>query len=154
MTSLRPATNRLNTMNEEEQHLDYLRIGYYVLGGIISLFALIPLIHVGVGIAAVAGALETEPPGESFPPFFGWIFIIMGSVFILIGQSIAALTVLCGRFIKQRKNHTFIFIIGCIQCAFFPFGTVLGVFTIILLSKPEVKELFGKTPAPSPETNA
>ena len=143
-----------NAMTEEEQHLDYLRIGYYVLGGVISLFALIPLIHVGLGIATVAGALETESAGESIPPFFGWFFIIMGSVFILIGQSIAALTIMCGRFIKQRKHYSFVFIIGCIECAFFPFGTVLGVFTIILLSKPEVKELFGKTPDPSPGTSA
>jgi hypothetical protein len=31
---------------------------------------------------------------------------------------------------------------ACIQCAFFPFGTVLGVFTIITLSRERVKELF------------
>ncbi len=73
---------------------------------------------------------------------FGWLFIITGSVFILIGQAIAILTILCGHFINKRKYYLFVFIVGCIECAFFPFGTVLGVFTIILLSKPKVKELF------------
>jgi hypothetical protein len=33
--------------------------------------------------------------------------------------------------------------IAGIECIFIPFGTVLGVFTIIVLMRPTVKELFG-----------
>jgi hypothetical protein len=33
---------------------------------------------------------------------------------------------------------------ACIQCAFFPFGIVLGVFTIIVLSRESVKGVFGR----------
>jgi hypothetical protein len=32
---------------------------------------------------------------------------------------------------------------ACIECLFLPFGTILGVFTIIVLSRESVKELFG-----------
>ncbi len=42
--------------------------------------------------------------------------------------------------------RTFVIVIAALSCAFFPFGTVLGVFTIIILSKPEVKSLFQTQP--------
>lgn len=129
-------------MNEQEQHLGYLKIGYYVLGGIIAVFALFPLFHVVIGIAAVTGTLGTKSVGNSFSPMFGWLFIIMGSVFILLGEAMAILSFLCGNFIEKRKYYLFVFIFGCIQCALFPFGTALGVFTIITLTKAEVKVLF------------
>ena len=32
--------------------------------------------------------------------------------------------------------------VGGIETIFMPFGTVLGVFTIVLLNKPEIKALF------------
>jgi hypothetical protein len=31
---------------------------------------------------------------------------------------------------------------ACIECLFIPFGTILGVFTIIVLSRESVKTLF------------
>jgi hypothetical protein len=34
------------------------------------------------------------------------------------------------------------FVVAAIECIFMPFGTVLGVFTIIVLSRPSVKALF------------
>jgi hypothetical protein len=33
-----------------------------------------------------------------------------------------------------------------IECMFMPFGTVLGVFTIITLTREPVKQLFGANP--------
>ena len=38
-----------------------------------------------------------------------------------------------------------------IECMFTPFGTVLGVFTIIVLMRPEVKTMFGIVTAPPPQ---
>ena len=34
------------------------------------------------------------------------------------------------------------FVVAAIECILIPFGTVLGVFTIIALSRPSVKVLF------------
>jgi len=43
-------------------------------------------------------------------------------------------------------------VIAGIECLFMPFGTVLGVFTLVVLVRPSVKELFlrnqGNEPAP------
>ncbi|MEO0454882.1 MAG: hypothetical protein AAFY98_12225, partial [Verrucomicrobiota bacterium] len=70
-------------MTEEETYLHSLKIGHYVLGGIIALFALIPLVHVGMGIALATGNFPSEPEAnEAFPAFFGWIFVVFGLVAI------------------------------------------------------------------------
>jgi hypothetical protein len=36
----------------------------------------------------------------------------------------------------------FVFVVACCECLFMPFGTILGVFTIILLSRESVKSAF------------
>jgi len=59
---------------------------------------------------------------------FGWIF--------------AVIIFLTGRFLAKRKRYMFCLVIACVECLFMPFGTVLGVFTIIVLMRPSVKELF------------
>ena len=35
-------------------------------------------------------------------------------------------------------------VMAAILCAFAPFGTVLGIFSLIILTKPETKKLFGE----------
>lgn len=41
---------------------------------------------------------------------------------------------------------TFVFVMACVQCANVPFGTALGVFTILVLQRPSVKALFEGLP--------
>jgi hypothetical protein len=36
----------------------------------------------------------------------------------------------------------FAFVVSCVECLFFSFGTILGTFTIIVLSREPVKALF------------
>ncbi len=53
--------------------------------------------------------------------------------------------------VNQDSEHlkllsTFHYVVGVLgglfSCVFIPFGTILGVFTIIVLSRPTVKEVF------------
>lgn len=45
--------------------------------------------------------------------------------------------------LRQRQWWTFCYLSGWGECLMFPFGTILGVFTIIVLSRPTVKRSFG-----------
>ena len=45
--------------------------------------------------------------------------------------------------IRQRRWWTFCYLTGWGECLMFPFGTILGIFTIIVLGRPSVKKLFG-----------
>jgi len=123
------------------EHLRLLAIFHYVLAGVAALFSLFPLLHVALGIGMVTGRLG--PPGRGGPPdFFGWIFIGLGAALILMGLGYAALVAVAGNFLRLARNWTFCMVMAALSCAFFPFGTVLGVLTIVALSKPEVRALF------------
>jgi hypothetical protein len=127
-------------MNKDEEQLNLLSIYHYVVGGVMAFFACFPLIHVALGIAMLSGALENakNPP----PSGVGWLFVLLGGFFILIGWTMAVCAIAAGRQLKRRRAHTFCFVVACIECLFMPFGTVLGVFSIIVLQRDSVKQLF------------
>ncbi len=56
--------------------------------------------------------------------------------------SMAFLVFLTDRFIKAQRHHIFCLIIAAIICLQIPFGTTLGIFTLIVLLRPSVKKLF------------
>jgi hypothetical protein len=101
------------------------------------------LIHVFLGIAFIL-APETVTGGSQDipPPFFGWIFLIMGSFAFLSGWTMAVCLLFAARFIKRRTHHLFCIIVAGFSCLVFPFGTALGVFTLIVLMRPQVKAAF------------
>ncbi len=108
-----------------------------------AVFACLPLIHLGVGAAVLMGMEMTDDSGQPAPMWFGWLFFIIGLAGFLVGQAISVSVILSGRFLKQRKHYWFSFVLACIACTFMPFGTVLGVLTIIVLSRDSVKALYG-----------
>jgi hypothetical protein len=127
--------------NQDEQHLQLLSIFHYIVGGLAGLFACFPLIHLAVGIGVIISSF-TEPSAGGPPLLFGLFFVVIAGSIILIGWAFAICIILAGRFITKRKNYMFCLVMAGIECMFTPFGTVLGVFTIITLVRPSVKELF------------
>ncbi len=129
-------------MNHDSDHLKFLSIGFYVYAGWSALIACVPFIHLGMGIMMVLGGLEGEknPP----PPFIGWVFIGFSSFFILFGWALAIASFFAARFLVRKTHYTFVLVLAAIICLFAPIGTVLGVFTILVLVRDSVKELFGK----------
>ena len=135
---------------DDAQHLRLLAIFHYVVGGLTGLLACLPLLHVAIGLAMIyAPHSFSNKPGDEPPAFVGWLFAGFGSALVLTGWAFAVCVLFGGRFIAKRQRYWFVFVLACIQCAMFPFGTVLGVFTIVVLSRPSVKSLFQVTPAVS-----
>jgi len=128
---------------QDENHLRLLSIFHYVVGCLTALFFCFPLIHVSVGVAMLMGAFADGSPNQP-PQFIGIIFVLIGSLIILFGWSVAGCTMYAGHCLSRRKNHTFCLVIAAISCMIVPFGTILGVLTIIVLVKPEVKSLFNQ----------
>jgi hypothetical protein len=84
--------------------------------------------------------------GESTPALFGWFLVVFAAMFIVLGWTFAAFVLTTGRFLARRKHYMFCLVMGGVECIFMPFGTVLGVFTIITLTREPVKQLFGVNP--------
>jgi hypothetical protein len=134
-----------NAVNEQDrQHLQLLSVFHYVVGAFVGLFSCFPIIHLVLGIAMVTGAFGHAADQPALM-IIGTLFIVMGAIFILCGWSFAALLILAGTYLNCRLHYMFCLVMAGISCAFFPFGTVLGVFTIVVLSTPEVRAAFPPT---------
>jgi hypothetical protein len=128
---------------QDAAHLDLLGIFHYVVAGLSALFSLFPVIHLVIGLAMVTGHMgDMHKPGEPDPALFGWFFVAVAVVIIAFGLAFSALLAYAGRCLRQRRRHTFCVVMAAISCAFMPFGTVLGIFTLIVLTKPTVRSLF------------
>jgi len=131
-------------MPQDEEHLRLLSIFHYIVGGLAALFSCFALLYCGFGaLMLYASAHPQMQQGEPPPALIGWIFIGISCFFFLVGEALATCIALAGRFIAQRRRYWFAFVTACVQCLFFPFGIILGVFTIIVLSRASVKQLFG-----------
>jgi len=146
-TALRPKLFLINQMNQDTEQLRLLAIFHYVVAGLAALFSFFPLLYAAVGTIFIFVARHGSPkPGEELPPeFLGWIFAVIGSLLFLLGIAIAICVLIAGCSLAKHRHYWFAFAIACVECLFIPFGTILGVFTIIVLSREQVKALFGAT---------
>lgn len=133
-------TNRPAATETDREHLKLLSIFHYVLAGIVALVGCIPLIHFVVGIGMITGGVATEQePGLAV---MGCFFMALAAVVILLAWGFAAALVLAGKFLAEARHWTYCLVIAAIACTMAPLGTILGVFTIIVLVRPSVKEMF------------
>jgi hypothetical protein len=129
-------------MKQDLEHLKLLSIFHYVVGGLTAFFACFPIIHLAMGIVFIVLSTKADASGDAPPAFMGWIFVIMSITMILLGWSMATCIIVAGRFLARQNHYMFCLVIAGIECLFMPFGTVLGVFTIIVLMRESVKEAF------------
>jgi len=137
--------------NQDELHLQLLSIFHYVAAGMVALVACFPIIHLIIGMFFLLAPPETfTPPDEvgtpqPVPPptlLLGVMFTVIPAIIILTGWTLAVLILLGGRSIARRRGYTFCLVVAAICCMFMPIGTILGVFSIIVLVRPSVKALF------------
>jgi hypothetical protein len=134
-----------NDVNSDLHYLNLLSIFHYILGGMKFLFGFVPLIYVVIGMIMLL-APEKHGGSEEFPKvLFGGLMVFFGLGFTLVTWVMATMMIITGHKLSRHKSYMFCLVIACIECLSTPFGTILGVFTIILLSRPSVKELFHST---------
>ena len=133
----------------DADHLRILSICHYVGAGL-SLLGLgfIGLHYAIMGTVFANPAMwenaKDGPPPEAFFTFFSvfkW-FYLAGAV-MLVAYGI--MNFLSARFIKARRHRTFSLVLGGVNCLRMPLGTLLGVFTIIVLTRESVREIYGET---------
>lgn len=131
--------------SEDESHLRALAIAHYVCGGLTALCALFFLLYVGIGLCMALSpeSFKNQGQGEPPPAFLGWFFVFFGGAFLLVGEALALCLILSGRWLVKGRRYWFSFVVACCACMVMPFGTVLGIFTIIVLSRDSVKRRYG-----------
>jgi len=133
-----------NPAAKDAEHLRLLSIFHYVLAGIKALFACIPIIHLLIGVVMIGASVSGSGSRGAPPAAVGIIFVLFASVMIGLGWGYAICLFKAGQFIARRQRYKFCLILAGVSCIFFPFGTALGVCTLVLLTRPTVKTLFGE----------
>jgi hypothetical protein len=128
--------------NQDVEHLGLLATFHYVLSGLMAVVSLFPLVHVAIGIAILNGAFDQAGNGDPPPRLFGWILVAIPILMILVGLATSVCIAVVGRRLGQHQSYMFCFVMAAIECVLVPFGTALGIFTIIVLSRPTAKMLF------------
>lgn len=127
-------------MNEDLEHLRLLSIFHYVMAALTALFTLIPVVHLLFGMALSFGWGDFDH--DAPPAFVGWLLSCIAGMFILLGGTYAVCLVIAGRSLARHRNWVFCMVIAGISCTVMPVGTILGVFTMVVLNKPSVRALF------------
>jgi hypothetical protein len=151
------------------ERLRILMIGFYIRGGMMAVFGFFFLIYVAMfaGISFIPESAWSQPspaanasPTPSLsvtpsahqnsgaPPVI--MFRIMAGIFSVVTFLIwvvGGLTAYAGRCIQKRRHQLLIHIMAALNCLFIPYGTLLGIFTFIILGSPAAGREFGEATA-------
>ena len=135
-------------LSKDREQLKLLAIFHYVIAAL----------AVGVGgffliYAALGGVMLHRPDlftdhGQSEPPpaFIGGLFVGLGVGIFAAAVGFAVALAVAGRSLWRQVRHTYCLVVAGLCCLFTPWGTVLGIFTLVVLMRPSVKALFGRPP--------
>lgn len=127
-------------MQQEEHNLRIFKILYIIKGILILVFSLIPLFYIFLGVYIFNENEMTEENSQ----IGGAIVMFIGIALFIFFLALGILTLLTAKYLGERKNYDFIFVMAIINCLTGILGIILGVFTILELNKAQVKRLFGK----------
>jgi hypothetical protein len=129
---------------QDEEHLRLLAILHYVLGALTAVGSCFFLLYVGMGMMMLnqPGTFSNGHPNDAPPAAIGWMFTLIGVFATLLGWLCGGLTIYAGKCLSERRASTFIQVMACLNCLHMPLGTALGVFTLIVVNRPTVRELF------------
>lgn len=136
----------------DEEHLKVLSICYYVSAGMTALMSLFGLFYAVIGVIAIASGPNVGSPHEPSPAVVGAIFISIGLGMFGLGLLGAILKIVAGSRIRQRKSRIFCMVVAAIGCLEFPYGTLLGIFTFIILGRSSVRQLFEEAEKELPQS--
>ena len=127
----------------DADHLKILSIFHFVGAGLALLGILFLLAHFAMFHFIFTNPKfwqdqkQGAPPAEFFA-IFKWFYLVFGMWFLASG----VLNVVSGLCLRARKHRSFSLVVAGINCLHLPLGTVLGVFTIIVLIRDLVLELY------------
>jgi len=128
--------------DRDADHLKILSIFWYVIAGLQCLGACFGLVYIVLGIVAFAGGMANR--GGDAPPAaaMGGLFSCIGVFILVLAGTFAFLSFKVARSLVARRSLTLCFVMAALICLSIPLGTILGVFTLVVLSRPSVKASF------------
>jgi hypothetical protein len=130
--------------SRNEAQLSMLSLFHNFVAALWAVLALFPAAYLSTGMEIARGRFEGIP---ELSITFGWSVVLWSIASVVLTLTMAALTFIAGWRLSQGRARAFCLTIAAINCFFFPFGTVLGVLTIIVLKRPAVRSVFETRPS-------
>lgn len=131
-------------MSTPNNNLDTFKILFLIKGILTLCFSLIFVLYAGIG--ALIGNYADFNTSDAPPINPGDIFLIIGAIGFIISVAMGTLTLIAAKYLKEVRNYNFIMVMAIINGLTGVLGILLAVFTVIELTKPEVKSLFNRNP--------
>ena len=127
----------------DADHLKLLAVFHYVVAGFAFLGIGFLILHYTMMSHIMFNPKMWEgqkggPPPQEFFAIFKWFYLVFGAL-LVIGS---VCNLLSGLWIRARRHRVFSLVVAGINCFQVPLGTALGVFTIIVLLRDSVRELY------------
>lgn len=124
----------------EARYLEALPPLYYLLGALWIGGSFLPLLGaLGVGFG-LADTLADSAVSGLFELTRGCFYTGLAAGFLLYGAGLVA----AGFALARRRRYGFCRVMGWLACLFFPFGTLAGGMTLLLLRRPRVRGEFSR----------
>lgn len=133
----------MTTVDRDEEHLKLLSILHYVWGGLAMCGVCFGALYFVLGGFLLG--LAAQGQGDVPPAALGGLFSALGAGITLMAATVGGLNILVGRSLAQKRRYTLCLVMSGINCLSIPFGTALGVFTIMVLQRPGVQQRFGRS---------
>jgi hypothetical protein len=142
-TTLQPEAVAEHQRKRDSEHLKLLWIFHLVFAGFALLGIGFLLMHYTFMHSMFSNPEKWNAHREAMPPkefldAFVWFYLFMG-VILLLGF---VLNVMSAVFIWQQRHRIFSLVVAALDCFQIPFGTALGVFTIVVLSRESVRQQY------------
>lgn len=123
------------------ESLETLSLLHRVAGFALGFFSLCFSPHLVIGLGILLRAMPVTS-GEAPPRAVGALFALVGGggMTFFVAASIGSF--LASGWIKRREFRDRVFAVECLLLLFTPLGTALGVYGLVLLSKPHVRAAF------------
>ena len=124
-------------MNKDLDHLKLLGIFHIIWGALAIFFGLgFGLLYI---VLASVGTMEVS--GNVTPETARQVLVVLGIVAIVLSSIYGIVVIMAGGKLRKQRGYRFCFFVSILDLLSFP-GIVLGIFTLIVLMRPTVKELF------------
>lgn len=132
--------------------LRLLSIGYYIQAGIACFYTLLIIGYSAFATVILANIskMAGQTNQQEIPAA---VLSVISIILVLVLGMSCAYTVcvfLAGYWLRQFRNKVFIQVLAGFNCLAIPYGTVLGIFTFMVLQRPSAKQFFAGAGAPPP----
>ena len=133
-----------NQRRRDSDHIKLLSVFHVIFAGLALLGIAFLFVHYTVMHTVFSnpdlwkGPKDAGPPPKVFLDTFVWLYVFMGAIMVIA----CATNLLSALFLRRKQHRIFSMVVGGLDCLQIPFGTALGVFTVVVLSRDSVRDLY------------